>query len=179
MNLSGLASARPNFFHPDGSVAAEEPEEEGPRTLEEVAILNGQCACGEVRFTVENAFNRSQNKLTGSNFADRPNLQPGFSPDPTHGTSAGCSFPFYDPATGAFSDCCFTNYVFSTATLMADGDQLCCVATEGHYRVPDEAKTEMVCVVLTAKGMETLTLKAFAAKYGWKNNPARARMVGR
>lgn len=65
------------------------------------------------------------------------------------------------------------------ATLMADGEQLCCVATEGHYRVPDEAKTELVCVALTAKGMETLTLKKFAARYGWKNNPARARMVGR
>jgi hypothetical protein len=56
MHLGGLASARPNFFHPDGSVVTEEPEEEGPQTLEEVGILNGQCACGEVRFTVENAL---------------------------------------------------------------------------------------------------------------------------
>ena len=57
MNLSGLASAKPNFFHSDGSVVTEEePEEEGPQTLEEAGILNGQCSCGEVRFTVENAF---------------------------------------------------------------------------------------------------------------------------
>ena len=56
MDLSGLASAKPNFFHPDGSVVTEEPEEEGPQTLEEVGVLNGQCSCGEVRFTVENAF---------------------------------------------------------------------------------------------------------------------------
>jgi hypothetical protein len=56
MNLSGLASATPNFFHPDGSVVTGEPEQEAPPTLEEVAILNGQCSCGEVRFTVENAF---------------------------------------------------------------------------------------------------------------------------
>ena len=56
MHLGGLASAKPNFFHPDGSVVTEEPEEEGPQTLEEVGTLNGQCACGEVRFTVENAF---------------------------------------------------------------------------------------------------------------------------
>jgi len=56
MNLSGLASAKPNFFHPDGSVVTAEPEEEGLQTLEEVGLLNGQCACGEVRFTVENAF---------------------------------------------------------------------------------------------------------------------------
>ena len=56
MDLSGLASAKPNFFHPDGSVVTEEPEEEGPQTLEEVGTLSGQCSCGEVRFTVENAF---------------------------------------------------------------------------------------------------------------------------
>jgi hypothetical protein len=51
-----LVSAKPNFFHPDGSVVTEESEQEGPQTLEEIAILNGQCSCGEVRFTVENAF---------------------------------------------------------------------------------------------------------------------------
>ena len=56
MDLSGLASAKPNFFHPDGSIVTEEPEEEGPQTLEEAGLLNGQCSCGEVRFTVENAF---------------------------------------------------------------------------------------------------------------------------
>jgi WD40 repeat protein len=65
------------------------------------------------------------------------------------------------------------------ATLMAEKDQLCCVAAEGHYRVPSEADTELVCVVLTAKGMETYTPKEFAARFGWKNDPARARMVGR
>jgi len=57
MDLRGLASAKPHFFNPDGSVITEEePEEEGPQTLDDLAILNGQCACGEVRFTVENAF---------------------------------------------------------------------------------------------------------------------------
>lgn len=56
MDLSGLATAKPNFFHPDGSIVTEQPEEEGPQTLEDLAVLNGQCACGEVRFTVENAF---------------------------------------------------------------------------------------------------------------------------
>jgi hypothetical protein len=42
-------------------------------------------------FTVENSFNRSQNKLSGANFADRPNLVPGASPNPTSGVSAGCT----------------------------------------------------------------------------------------
>ena len=45
---------------------------------------------GGVPFTVENSFNRSQNKLSGANFADRPNL---IAADPNHtsGTSAGCT----------------------------------------------------------------------------------------
>jgi hypothetical protein len=43
-----------------------------------------------VPFTVENSFNRSQNKLSGANFADRPNL---VGPTSSHvsGTSAGCT----------------------------------------------------------------------------------------
>jgi hypothetical protein len=46
---------------------------------------------GGVPFTVENSFNRSQNKLSGANFADRPNLVPGANPNHTSGTSAGCT----------------------------------------------------------------------------------------
>ncbi len=38
-----------------------------------------------VPFTVENSANRSQNKATGANFSDRPNLAPGASNNPTHG----------------------------------------------------------------------------------------------
>jgi WD40 repeat protein len=65
------------------------------------------------------------------------------------------------------------------ATLLAEKDQMCCVAAEGHYRVPNDAATELVYVVLTATGMDTHAPKAFAAKYRWKNDPTRARMVGR
>ena len=45
---------------------------------------------GGVPFTVENSFNRSQNKLSGANFADRPNLV-GPTSNHTSGTSAGCT----------------------------------------------------------------------------------------
>jgi hypothetical protein len=45
-----------------------------------------------VPFTVENSDNRSQNKLSGASFADRPNLVPGASNNPTHGVSLGCTF---------------------------------------------------------------------------------------
>jgi hypothetical protein len=42
-------------------------------------------------FTVENSANRSGNKTSGANFADRPNLVPGASNNPTQGVSAGCT----------------------------------------------------------------------------------------
>lgn len=58
MDLRELASARPNFFRPDGSVITETPdsEDEAAGTMEEVTTLQGQCSCGEVRFSVENTF---------------------------------------------------------------------------------------------------------------------------
>jgi WD40 repeat protein len=61
-------------------------------------------------------------------------------------------------------------------TLVADGDQLATISAEGHYRVPSEKETELVFVVLTKTGMDTLTPAAFAEKYAWKNNPALARI---
>ncbi len=42
-----------------------------------------------VPFTVENTANRSQDQAVGANFADRPNLVPGASNNPTHGPSVG------------------------------------------------------------------------------------------
>jgi hypothetical protein len=44
-----------------------------------------------VPFTVENSANRSQNKLSGASFADRPNLLAGASTNPTSGVSRGCT----------------------------------------------------------------------------------------
>ncbi|MDB5313085.1 MAG: hypothetical protein JWO38_7287 [Gemmataceae bacterium] len=58
------------------------------------------------------------------------------------------------------------------ASVVADGKQAAVVSTAGHFRVADEATCELVCVVQTAKGQETLTPKEFAAKFRHKNNPA-------
>ncbi len=44
-----------------------------------------------VPFTVENSANRSQNKLSGASFSDRPNLVAGASTNPTSGVSRGCA----------------------------------------------------------------------------------------
>lgn len=57
MDLRDLASARPNFFHANGSVITDTSEEDPVgRTQEELGSLRGQCTCGEVQFIVENAF---------------------------------------------------------------------------------------------------------------------------
>ena len=46
---------------------------------------------GGVPFTVENSGNRSQNKLSGASFSDRPDLVAGASNNPTSGVSRGCA----------------------------------------------------------------------------------------
>jgi hypothetical protein len=59
MDLRDLVSARPNFFRPDGHVVTETPDEpiaDDMATVEEVGPLQGQCSCGQVRFTVDNLF---------------------------------------------------------------------------------------------------------------------------
>jgi hypothetical protein len=64
------------------------------------------------------------------------------------------------------------------ATVVAEKDQLACVSADGHYRVPNDADTELVYVALTREGMDTFAPREFARKFAWKNIPARARMTG-
>jgi WD40 repeat protein len=61
-------------------------------------------------------------------------------------------------------------------TVVAEKDHLTCIAAEGNYRTPDEEQKELVCVALTAKGMDTMAPKEFATKFGWKNTPLRAKI---
>lgn len=58
MDLRELVSARPNFFHADGSVVTETEEDttDPTATEQDLGTLQGQCSCGHVRFTVENTF---------------------------------------------------------------------------------------------------------------------------
>jgi WD40 repeat protein len=56
-------------------------------------------------------------------------------------------------------------------TLIADEKQILAVGADGNYRCPNEAETELVAVVQTDKGQETLSLKDFAMKYGFRNSP--------
>lgn len=57
------------------------------------------------------------------------------------------------------------------STLIADRDQILAVSADGHYRCPNEAESELIAVVQTDKGQETVSLKEFATKFGFRNSP--------
>jgi hypothetical protein len=48
------------------------------------------------------------------------------------------------------------------------------VGPEGHWRGAPGLETQLVYVVQTEHGQETLAPEAFAKKYGWKNDPSKA-----
>ena len=54
---------------------------------------------------------------------------------------------------------------------VADADHLIAVNAEGHYRPADIAEAELIAIVHTDKGQETMPLKDFAARYGFRNQP--------
>ena len=57
MDLRGLASARSEFFRPNGTVVTDEPDpSEVAELAEHLGTLHGQCSCGELRFEVPNEF---------------------------------------------------------------------------------------------------------------------------
>jgi WD40 repeat protein len=56
-------------------------------------------------------------------------------------------------------------------TLISERDQTLAVNAEGHYRCPEAVEGEVVAVVMTDKVHESLPLKDFATKYGFRNVP--------
>lgn len=51
------------------------------------------------------------------------------------------------------------------------------IAPDGRFRGNARLETELVAVVLTDKGQETLDLEEFARKFGWKNDPTQVRLT--
>ena len=76
------------------------------------------------------------------------------------GASLDRAVRFWDAATGRVK-----------FTLIADANQIVAVGADGNYRCPNEAESELVAVIQTDKGQETLSLKEFATKYGFRNAP--------
>jgi len=52
------------------------------------------------------------------------------------------------------------------------------VSAEGHYILSGLSDSQIVYVVQTGQGQETLTPAEFSKKYGWKNDPGRVRLTG-
>ena len=61
-------------------------------------------------------------------------------------------------------------------TLLPDGRPLA-INAEGHYRSDEDVTDAIVYVVQTADGQQTLTPAEFSAKYGWKNDPAKVKLL--
>ena len=56
-------------------------------------------------------------------------------------------------------------------TFIADNGHVVAIGTDGNYRCPSDAEGELVAVVQTEKGQDTLSLKELASKYGFRNSP--------
>jgi WD40 repeat protein len=53
------------------------------------------------------------------------------------------------------------------------------ISPEGHYRGSPGVEHDIVYVVQTKDGQQTLTPKQFEENYGWKNDPSRVRIDGK
>jgi len=51
------------------------------------------------------------------------------------------------------------------------------IAADGHFRGSPRVERELVYVVQTDAGQETLTPEEFSVKYGWKNDPAKVALA--
>jgi WD40 repeat protein len=64
-------------------------------------------------------------------------------------------------------------------TLVPLGSQWLVIGADGHYRGSPRVERELVYVVQTDQGQETLSPEEFSKKYGWKNDPDRGRLLGK
>lgn len=55
-------------------------------------------------------------------------------------------------------------------------DQVLVLSPEGHYLVSPGIEKDLVYVVQTDAGQDTLTPAEFSQRYGWKNDPERVRL---
>ena len=82
------------------------------------------------------------------------------------GGSATCSILFWDTKTGELRG----------KLLSLGSGQGLVINPEGHYRGTPGIENQLVYVVETDRGQETLSPEEFTKKYGWKNDPERVRL---
>jgi len=109
-----------------------------------------------VPFTVENSGNRSRNQASGADFADRPNLVPGFSNNPTKGISKGCTFGTTSVPAGArlgtpelwFDPCAFVPQELGTFgnlgrnTVIGPGLSTVDAVVNKHFRLGEDRELQ-------------------------------------
>jgi WD40 repeat protein len=90
-----------------------------------------------------------------------------FSPDGKRVASShgACALRLWDTETGR---------LHGTGVLWRQGQLI--VSADGHYSGPPAIREELVYVVETEHGQETLSPDEFAKRFGWKNDPARAQL---
>jgi hypothetical protein len=111
---------------------------------------------GGVPFTVENSDNRSRNLASGADFADRPNLAPGASNNPTKGVSNGCTFGTTSVPSGArlrtpelwFDPCAFIPQELGTFgnlgrnTVIGPGLSTVDLVLNKHFRISEDRELQ-------------------------------------
>ena len=85
-------------------------------------------------------------------------------------TAAGC--------TDRTIRLCETSTGLLRGSLVEDGKQLLAISGEGHFKAAPDLETDLVYVVQTDKSQDTYEIKAFQAKFGWRNNPAMVKLAG-
>jgi hypothetical protein len=51
------------------------------------------------------------------------------------------------------------------------------LSPEGHYQATEEIRKDLVYVLQTDHGQETLTPEEFSKRFGWQNDPAKVRVT--
>jgi hypothetical protein len=65
----------------------------------------------------------------------------------------------------------------SLGTITFVNDAVLYVSGEGHYRSSSPIDKDLVYLVQTEKGQETLTPDEFAQRFGWRNDPSQVRLA--
>ncbi len=93
-----------------------------------------------------------------------------------HQISAAGGLSFYSVGGKAFQLRRLSDGEPLKTILPLPGEQYAVISPEGHFTGSPGVEKELVYVVQTDEGQETLSPAEFEQKYGWKNDPARVSM---
>lgn len=88
----------------------------------------------------------------------------------------GQLYAWRDPAGATCIAEAATGFVEKVVHL--DHERWFAVNSEGHFKGTPGVEEELVCILQTTEGQQTLSISDFAAKFGWKNDPSLVRISG-